>query len=184
MKSNEILTKLNRFFAPLGMNIDLFIGTFMLFLLNPILSSLENIEIVEAITGEEIVSESISFIEFWLMLKDDMPVIEFIVISGIVITILSAVIMLLPLLIKKRYCFGYMILTDIISIVAFTAISFFFIILFLAYRDDMINELISLKITFAGWALILDTIILPIISITLTKQLKSKKAGVFYEKDN
>lgn len=159
-------------FTSLGSRRYLLVCTLVLLLLNPILSALKLLNISASLGEVKLVSLSYSLFDFFNEMAEDLPIVYFLVVLGIGLIIAAAFLMLFPLFKGKKYVAKYVLLTKIMSIVAFVAITAWFVLVFASYSDENLDGIAPIRITFIGWLLILDSIALVITSFKFAHDIK------------
>ncbi len=159
-------------FTALGSSRYLLVCTLVLLLLNPILAAFKLFNISASWGEVKLISLSYSFFDFLNEMAEDLPVIYFLAALGIALIIAAALLMLLPLFKGKKYSTKYVLLTKIMSIVAFVVLTGWYILMYASSNDQNLDSIAPIKMTFFGVLLILDNIALVITSFKFSHDVK------------
>lgn len=152
----------------------LFVSVVALLILNPISAAFKIFKVTENLTGSNMFSVSYSLYEFLGEGAEDIPVIYFLIVLGIIFILFCCASLLFPLITKKEYTYKYVIPTNVASVIC-TFSSVFLFLLFMIYnKSNGLDDFTKFNVTFSGVMFCAISIALIPVSFKFTSELKKK----------
>lgn len=155
------------------------ITAFILLITNPLFSALNLFNAYNPFTQEKETYEYFSLMTLVFEIGVEVPFIFVIAVLGIILLIVSAIIMIIPLIKKSKPMPKYFILAKIISIIALLANSGVITIVFFEINDRQYSDIIKLSV---GGIITIIACILLVAAVFVTAS-KVKKENRSFEKN-